>query len=72
LTCLASKLKREDILFLGWPESMFKGTRIDDPVLGNTFIWDVDADLVRIFVAAFHAGQWPLPVGAVREAAAPP
>jgi LCP family protein required for cell wall assembly len=61
LTCLASKLDREDVVFLGWPESMFKGARMDDPVLGNTFVWDVDFDLMRLFVAAFHAGQWPLP-----------
>lgn len=60
LTCLAGRLTTDDIVYLQWPDSMFKGARMDDPVLGNTFVWDVDFDMLRLFVAAFDSGQWPL------------
>ncbi len=59
LTCLAQNLPKGNVEFLDWPQGMFTGTRIHDPVLGNTFIWDVNNDLIRAYVAAFNNGQWP-------------
>ena len=59
LTCLAQKLPTGNVEFLNWPQGMFTGTRIQDPVLGYTFIWDVNNDLIRAYVAAFNNGQWP-------------
>ncbi|HUH97903.1 MAG TPA: LCP family protein [Anaerolineales bacterium] len=59
LTCVVRKLPKGNVEFLSWPPGMFTGTRIHDPVLGNTFIWDVNNDLIRDYVAAFNNGQWP-------------
>jgi LCP family protein required for cell wall assembly len=59
LSCLAGKMPRENVEFLNWPAGMFTGTRVNDPVLGYTFIWDVDNALMRTYVAAFNDGLWP-------------
>jgi len=59
LSCLAPKITKENIFFATWPETMFVGTRVDDPILGWTFIWDVDFRLIRAYVAAFNNGLWP-------------
>ena len=66
LTCLAQNLPKGNVEFLDWPQGMFTGTTIHDPVLGNTFIWDVNNDLIRAYVDAFNNGQWPetTPIGA--------
>ncbi len=61
LSCLGTHLDGKDIIFLNWPEEMFKGTRVNDPILGRTFVWDVDFDLIRDYVQAFTRGQWPAP-----------
>jgi hypothetical protein len=42
-----------------FPESLFIDARIHDPVLGYTFVWDVDFNILREYVADFNAGQWP-------------
>ena len=59
LTCITQKLPKGNMEFLNWPQGMFTGTRIQDPVLGYTFIWDVNNDLIRAYVAEFNNGQWP-------------
>lgn len=60
LLCLAAKIDpQRDILFRAFPESLFKGIRIDDPVLGRPFVWDVDFDILRVYVKAFNEGSWP-------------
>ncbi|MBT3336334.1 MAG: LCP family protein [Anaerolineae bacterium] len=58
LTCLATQLDGSNITFYNWPEDIFVGTRVDDPVLGRTFIWDVDFDLMRSYIDAFSRGEW--------------
>ena len=58
LSCLGTQLKGADIVFLNWNEDTFTGTRVDDPVLGYTFIWDVDFNLMREYIAAFERGEW--------------
>jgi polyisoprenyl-teichoic acid--peptidoglycan teichoic acid transferase len=59
LTCLASKLDQQKILYVNFPEELFQGTRVQDPVLGYTFVWDVDYDVLRSYVTSFVNGTWP-------------
>ncbi|MBN1303697.1 MAG: LCP family protein [Anaerolineales bacterium] len=66
LTCLAPYLKDQNLIFTGFPEEMFEGTRIYDPVFkGRVFIWAADYDLMRDYIIRFNNGSWPtLPLAA--------
>lgn len=68
LTCLAVRLDPEKITYVNFPDDLFRGTRVQDPVLGNTFILDADFDALRSFVAHFMEGRWP---GEARQTPAP-
>ena len=70
LTCLAQKLPKGNVEFLNWPQGMFTGTRVQDPVLGYTFIWAVNNDLIRAYVDDFNNGEWPEP--SIMDAASDP
>lgn len=60
LACIGTRMSGEDITFVAFPQELFEGTRIYDPVFkGRVFIWDVDFDLLREYVARFNAGTWP-------------
>jgi anionic cell wall polymer biosynthesis LytR-Cps2A-Psr (LCP) family protein len=59
LTCLATMLDPQNIEYLNFPEELFQGTRVQDPVLGNTFVWDVDFAVLRDYLASFTYGNWP-------------
>ena len=59
LTCLAIRLDQQKIRYLNFPSDLFTGTRVQDPVLGNTFIFDADFDVLRSYVALFMNGNWP-------------
>ncbi len=59
LLCLGSRLEPAKIQPVDFPESIFTGTRVHDPVLGYTFIWDVDFALLRDYVGYFNRGAWP-------------
>jgi LCP family protein required for cell wall assembly len=59
LICLASMLTPEKILAVNFPENIFTGTRVNDPVLGRTFVWEVDFALLRTYVEYFNQGTWP-------------
>lgn len=59
LLCLGSLLSGGNVVARDFPESLFTGSRVHDPVLGYTFVWDVDFSTLREYVAAFNAGQWP-------------
>lgn len=62
MACIGTRLKSEDITFVSFPQELFEGTRIYDPVFkGRVFIWDVDYDILRDYVARFNAGTWPAP-----------
>ncbi|HEY5903768.1 MAG TPA: LCP family protein [Anaerolineales bacterium] len=62
LACLGPQIRPENIQFASFPEEYFKGTRIYDPVFkGRVFIWEVDFDILRGYVASFQAGTWPPP-----------
>jgi LCP family protein required for cell wall assembly len=63
LACIGTKLNSADITFVSFPEEHFKQTRVYDPVFdGRIFVWDVDYDILRDYVARFNAGTWPAPV----------
>lgn len=57
LVCLAEKLDVQKIEFINFPEDLFKGGRIHDPVLGNTFILNADFDVMKKYVQAFNMGK---------------
>jgi LCP family protein required for cell wall assembly len=59
LVCLATMLTPEKIVAVDFPEDLFTGTRIEDPVLGRTFVWSVDFNLLRAYVQYFNQGVWP-------------
>ncbi len=59
LLCLGSMINSSNITPREFPENLFTGTRVHDPVLGYTFVWDVDFNILRQYVADFNAGQWP-------------
>lgn len=59
LTCLSSKLDSQKIEYVNFPEELFQGTRVQDPALGYTFVWDVDFNILRSYVVSFKNGTWP-------------
>ena len=62
LACIGTKLNGEDITFASFPQELFEGTRVYDPVFdGRIFVWDVDFDILRDYVTRFNSGTWPAP-----------
>ena len=60
LACLAAQLPHQNIAMYSFPEELFTGTRIYDPVFKkNVFIWDTDFLVLRNYVAQFQSGSWP-------------
>jgi LCP family protein required for cell wall assembly len=60
IACLGTYIKNENLVFTSFPEELFTGTRMYDPVFkGRVFIWDVDYDVLKDYVARFNAGTWP-------------
>lgn len=63
LACLATQLPRQNIALHNFPEKLFTGTRIHDPVFGDNkkgvFIWDANFSILRTYVSQFQAGTWP-------------
>jgi len=62
LACLATQLPPGNIKLVSFPLNLFKNSRIYDPVFEkNVFIFDVNFNTLRDYVARFHAGTWPEP-----------
>ncbi len=63
LACIGAKIRPENIVFASFPEELFTpGRQIPDPYSKNphgTFIWNVDYNILRDYVAQFNAGTWP-------------
>jgi LCP family protein required for cell wall assembly len=59
LVCLAAKLDVHKIEFFGFPDDLFKGGRVSDPVLGYTSVLNVDFEILKRYVRAFNKGTWP-------------
>jgi len=56
LICLASMLDSGDFEFISFPDNLFKSTRVQDPILGNTSIIGADFELLRSYVQDFMKG----------------
>jgi LCP family protein required for cell wall assembly len=62
LACIGTKMSGDDITFVAFPQELFTGTRVYDPVFkSRIFVWDVDYDILRDYVNRFNAGTWPAP-----------
>ena len=59
LLCLGYMLDSEKIAVVDFPAELFTPSSIHDPVLGYTFIWDVDFNVLRAYVQYFNNGSWP-------------
>ncbi len=63
LACLGTQLPRENIALYNFPENLFTGSRIYDPVFPEqkqgVFYWKVDFNILRNYVEEFQAGSWP-------------
>jgi LCP family protein required for cell wall assembly len=63
LACLGTQLPRRYITLYNFPEKLFTGTRVHDPVFPENklgvSVWDVDFLVLRNYVAQFQAGFWP-------------
>src|SRR5512143_4291881 len=56
---LGSLVKADKVVAVDFPASLYTGTRVQDPVLGYTFVWDVDFKMLRAYVQYFNQGTWP-------------
>lgn len=60
LACLAPKMESKNIVFISFPEELFKSARMYDPTLKKeVFIFNVDFDVLRDYIAQFNQGTWP-------------
>ncbi len=59
LLCVGAQIDSSEIQAIGFPDEWFTGTRVQDPVLGRTFIWEVDETRMRDFVRQFEEGTLP-------------
>lgn len=60
LACLGTQLSPASFKFVSFPKDLFKNSRIYDPVFEkNVFVFDVNFNTLRDYVARFHAGTWP-------------
>ena len=60
LACLGTQLPPGSIKFASFPKELFTNSRIYDPVFQKTvFVYDVNFNTLRDYVARFHAGTWP-------------
>jgi LCP family protein required for cell wall assembly len=64
MACLLPKLSDENIIFGGIPQEELTQSRQWDARAGyNTFVWDIDNDLVRQYINRFENGTWPISDG---------
>jgi len=62
LACIGTQLTTDDITFVSFPQEIFEGARVFDPVFdGRVFVWDVDYGVLRDYVRRFNLGAWPDP-----------
>lgn len=59
LLCLGSLISPDKVRAVDFPPELFTGSRVQDPVLGYTFVWDVDFNILREYVKYFNQGTWP-------------
>jgi LCP family protein required for cell wall assembly len=71
LLCLRGVLEPQKIEFVRFPESLFEGQRIQDPVLGRTSILAADFEVLKDYVEKFRDGLWREPEENPREQVIP-
>ncbi len=60
LACLLPKVKRENLLFTSLPQEILTPSRVYSPMQKDeTFILDVDNNVIRDYISRFMAGTWP-------------
>jgi LCP family protein required for cell wall assembly len=60
LACLVPKLKAENVLFTGLPPEILSASRVYNPQLKDqTFVLDVDFNVIQDYAGQFMAGSWP-------------
>lgn len=60
LACIGTRLTGDNINFVSFPQELFEGSRVFDPVFDSrVFVWDVDYDILREYVTRFNLGAWP-------------
>jgi LCP family protein required for cell wall assembly len=60
LACLGTQLPAGNIAFASFPQEYFEPSRTYDPVFEKeVFVWNVDYNVLRDYVARFQAGLWP-------------
>lgn len=60
LACIGTQIQPGNIVFADFPQELFSQARQFDPVFGKTvFIWDVNFDTLRDYIAQFNEGTWP-------------
>jgi LCP family protein required for cell wall assembly len=60
LACIGTQIQPGNIVFADFPQELFSQARQFDPVFGKTvFIWDVNFDTLRDYIAKFNEGTWP-------------
>ena len=67
LLCLRTRFAPQEIEFLSFPEALFEGKRVRDPVLGNTSILAADFEVLADYVQRFNEGLWREPDEPMRE-----
>jgi len=67
----AARLQAEQIEFVSFPEDLFKADRVQDPMLGNTFILAADFDVLKTYVQKFNEGIWFEPEGNLPDPISP-
>jgi LCP family protein required for cell wall assembly len=62
LACLATQMSGANVVFASFPMELFSVTKTFDPQSkATTSTLDADFDILRDYVAQFHAGTWPDP-----------
>jgi anionic cell wall polymer biosynthesis LytR-Cps2A-Psr (LCP) family protein len=60
LACIGTQIQPGNIVFADFPQDLFSQARQFDPVFGKTvFVWDVNFDTLRDYIAKFNEGTWP-------------
>lgn len=60
LACIGTQIQSGNIVFASFPAEHFTQSREYDPVFKKrVFIWDVDFDILRGYIAGFNEGTWP-------------
>jgi LCP family protein required for cell wall assembly len=60
MVCLVKKMNNTDLNFAEIPDSYYVQSNIYDPDMHqNTFIWDIDFNVIRKYVSEFQSGRWP-------------